>query len=81
MTTRGRQPYRRSHEGVELFISTNTLGTDVDLVLRDSGILLSLALQHGAGAQTIRRAPVLNADSAASGSIRALLDKIEEREQ
>src|SRR5450631_3088684 len=61
----------------ELFISTNKLGTGVDVVLRDSGILLSLALQFGADIETIRRALVRNGDGSASGPIGVLLDKIE----
>jgi hypothetical protein len=62
----------------ELFITTNKLGTGVDVVLRDSAILLSFALQFGAGIQMIRRVLVRNGDGSASGPIGVLLDLIED---
>jgi hypothetical protein len=61
----------------ELFVTTSKLGTGVDVVLRDSAILLSFALQFGADVETIRRALVRNGDGSASGPIGALLDMIE----
>jgi len=61
----------------ELFVSTEKLGTLFDTVMRDSAIVLSFALQHGADVETIRRALVRNGDGSASGPIGALLDLIE----
>jgi ribonucleoside-diphosphate reductase alpha chain len=55
----------------ELFIDTAKDGTTLGTVLRDSAILVSLALQAGIDAGAIR------ASMAPSGPIAAVLDKIE----
>ena len=60
----------------ELFINTEKSGTSFDVALRDSAILLSLALQFGADVDTIWRALVRNGDGSASGAIGAVLDQI-----
>ena len=61
----------------EVFITSNKTGTALDVVLRNSAILLSFAIQFGAGVEAIRGALVRNGDGSASGPVGALLDKIE----
>ena len=55
----------------EVFVDTHKGGTAIDTVLKDSAILLSFALQFGAGASDIRKA------LSPTGPIATLLDKIE----
>jgi hypothetical protein len=55
----------------EVFVDTHKGGTAIDTVLKDSAILLSLALQFGARASDIRKA------LSPTGPIGTLLDKIE----
>ena len=40
----------------EVFIDGCKAGTDIELIARDAGVLLSLALQHGVPPKTIRHA-------------------------
>jgi hypothetical protein len=55
----------------ELFIDTHKGGTAIDTILRDAAILVSLALQAGMDATTIRAALAPN------GPLAAVLDAIE----
>jgi hypothetical protein len=52
----------------ELFIDTHKGGTAIDTLLKDSAVLLSVALQYGADATAIRAALAPN------GPIAAVLD-------
>jgi hypothetical protein len=61
----------------EVFISTSKLGTGVDVVLRDSSILLSLLLQHGCPVEIVCHALVKNADGSPAGPIGKVLGLIE----
>ena len=46
----------------------------IDVLSRDSAVLASLALQHGASVDTLRHALIRNADGSASGALGRLLD-------
>ena len=54
----------------EIFIDAGKVGTQFDTVLRDTAIVLSFALQHGADADAIRRA------LSPAGPLAAVLDAI-----
>jgi hypothetical protein len=58
----------------EVNLNTDKVGTGFDTVLRNSAILLSIALQFGADAEVIRRAMLRNGDGSAAGPIGAVLD-------
>jgi hypothetical protein len=60
----------------EIFVSNHKRGGSVDVAVRDAGILVSLCLQHGCDATTIRRAMTRNPNGSASGVIGAILDEI-----
>ena len=55
----------------EVFVDVDKSGTALSTLIKDSAILLSLALQHGADATTIR------AGLAPNGPLAAVLDVIE----
>src|SRR5262249_14933162 len=55
----------------EVFVSTHKSGTAIDVLLKDSAILLSFALQAGIAASTIRAALAPN------GPLAMALDQIE----
>jgi ribonucleoside-diphosphate reductase alpha chain len=54
----------------ELFVDTHKTGTAIDTLLKDSAVLLSLALQHGASTDTIRHA------LSRTGPLAAVLDHL-----
>jgi hypothetical protein len=60
----------------EIFIDSNKAGSAADTAARDSAIVCSLALQHGADVDTIRRALCRDARGAATGPLGAALDLI-----
>jgi hypothetical protein len=60
----------------EIFVSNHKAGNASDVAARDAGILVSLCLQHGCGAETIARALCRNTDGSGSGVIGAVLDKL-----
>jgi ribonucleoside-diphosphate reductase alpha chain len=64
----------------ELFLNCAKSGTPVDVAARDSAIVASLALQHGASTDELRRALTRNADGGAGGPLAAALDLVEEVE-
>jgi ribonucleoside-diphosphate reductase alpha chain len=55
----------------ELFVDTHKTGTTLDTLLKDSAILLSVALQYGADAASIRSA------LSPTGALAAALTRIE----
>jgi hypothetical protein len=69
-----------SGELAEVFISNHKRGNASDVAVRDAGILLSFALQHGCPAETIARALSRNSDGSASGVMAAVLDQIMEND-
>jgi hypothetical protein len=62
----------------EIFIDMNKAGSAADTAARDSAIVCSLALQHGADVETIRRALCRDARAVATGPLGAALDLIAE---
>jgi hypothetical protein len=62
----------------ELFLSSRKTNSSADTSARDCGIVFSIALQHGADLETIRRALCRNSQGRASGLIGAALDAIAE---
>jgi hypothetical protein len=60
----------------ELFLNNHKFGNQSDTNARDAAILLSLALQHGAEIETIRRALCRDSQGRALGPIAAALDII-----
>ena len=60
----------------EVFINTAKSGTDLASVVRDAGVLVSLALQHGVAVETIRHAVTRDSSGAASSILGAIVDAI-----
>jgi hypothetical protein len=60
----------------ELFLSNHKSNSSADTAARDSAIVLSIALQHGADLETIRRALCRDSQGRASGPLGAALDII-----
>jgi ribonucleoside-diphosphate reductase alpha chain len=59
----------------EIFLNASVkTGTEVDTQARDAAVVASIALQHGASPETIRRALMRDRDGAASGALGKLLD-------
>jgi hypothetical protein len=61
----------------EIFLTSTKTGTAIDVCARDSAVIASLALQHGAAVDELRRALSRNADGTAGGPLAAALDLIE----
>jgi ribonucleoside-diphosphate reductase alpha chain len=60
----------------ELFLSNHKSNSAADVAARDSAIVFSIAVQHGADAEVIRRALCRDANGQASGPLGAALDAI-----
>jgi hypothetical protein len=60
----------------ELFVDNHKAGSSIGTLVRDSAILLSFALQHGADIEAIRRALGRDSNGHALGPIAAALDII-----
>lgn len=58
----------------EVFLTSSKTGTAIDTAARDSAVVASVALQHGADVETLRRALMRNSEGMASGPLGALLD-------
>jgi hypothetical protein len=58
----------------EIFLNVAKSGTTLETLARDSAIVASIALQHGASVETLRHALTRNGDGSASGALGALLD-------
>jgi hypothetical protein len=58
----------------EIFLNADKIGTAAETAARDSAVVASVALQHGADVETLRRAPMRNSEGMASGPLGALLD-------
>jgi hypothetical protein len=58
----------------EIFLNAEKGGTAIDDAARDSAVVASIALQHGVGADTLRRALMRNGRGVASGPLGVLLD-------
>jgi ribonucleoside-diphosphate reductase alpha chain len=62
----------------EIFLSNNKSGSAADAAARDSAIVCSIALQFGAGLETIRRALCRDARDKACAPLGAALDRLAE---
>ena len=62
----------------EVFLSNHKNGSHADTAARDAAIACSIALQHGADLETIRKALCRDARGNASGPLGAALDIIAE---
>ena len=60
----------------ELFIDNHKAGSAIGTLVRDSAILLSFALQHGADIEAIRRALCRDSQGRALGPIGEALDVV-----
>jgi hypothetical protein len=60
----------------EIFMDNHKAGSAVGTLVRDSAIILSFALQHGADAEAIRRALCRDAQGRALGPLGAALDRL-----
>lgn len=61
----------------EVFLNTMRFSTEMDAYARDAAIALSIAVQHGASLDTLRKAMTRNADGSPSSPIGTLLDVLE----
>jgi hypothetical protein len=60
----------------ELFLNNHRSDSSADIAARESAIVFSIAIQHGADPQTIRRALCRDSQGRASGPLGAALDAI-----
>lgn len=70
--------YDRRGRPLEVFLTTGKPGTGVETVSRDAAVAVSLALQHGAPLDTLRRAITRLDDGRPAGPLGTLLDLIRE---
>jgi hypothetical protein len=71
----------RDHHGhiLELFVDNHKAGSAIGTLVRDSAIILSFALQHGADIEAIRHALCRDSQGRALGPIAEALDIIARR--
>jgi hypothetical protein len=60
----------------EVFLSNHKSNSSADTAARDSAIVFSIAIQHGADPETIRRALCRDSQGRASGPLGVALDRI-----
>jgi hypothetical protein len=60
----------------ELFLSNRKSNSTADVLARDAAITFSIAVQHGADPEAIRRALCRDSSGCASGSLGAALDRL-----
>ena len=60
----------------EVFIDGCKTGNDIELIARDAGVLLSLALQHGVPPETIRHAITRGASEEPASILGAVINSI-----
>ncbi|MFO1118124.1 MAG: hypothetical protein U1E28_20850 [Beijerinckiaceae bacterium] len=63
----------------EIFIGGRKAGSAIDSAARDAGILISIALQHGASLDAMCHASTREADGSPSSIVGAVLDVLVER--
>jgi ribonucleoside-diphosphate reductase alpha chain len=63
-------------EIAEIFIGSNRTGSAADSLARDAAITFSIAVQHGADPETIRRALCRDGQGLAMGPLGVVLDKL-----
>jgi hypothetical protein len=65
----------------EIFIDNHKAGSSIGTLVRDSAIILSFALQHGAVLESIRRALGRDGDGRALGPLGVVLDLLMQERQ
>jgi hypothetical protein len=60
----------------EVFINNCKTGNDIESIVRDAGVLLSLALQHGVPPETIRHAVTRGASEEPASILGAVVDAL-----
>ena len=60
----------------EVFLNNHKSNSSADTAARDSAIVFSIAVQHGADPETIRRALCRDSQGGASGPLGVALDRI-----
>ena len=65
----------------EVFLSTGKEGTSLQIIMRDSAIAVSLALQHGTSLKTIHNAFSRNEEGEPEGPLGVLFDILLNREK
>jgi hypothetical protein len=65
----------------EIFLTNHKVGSAVDTAARDSAIVCSLALQHGANLKTVRKALCRDGRGKANGPLGVALDMLAAGEQ
>ena len=61
----------------EVFVAGAKCGSDMDAVMRDAAILLSLALQHGVSREVIKGALTREQNGSASSVIGVIVDRLD----
>ena len=62
----------------EVFINGGKSGEQVEAIARDGAVLLSIALQHGASLDTIKRALTRDGQDAPQSIVGAVVDRLTE---
>lgn len=60
----------------EIFLNTKRTGTEMEILLKDTAILASLAMQYGCPIDVMRRALLRKPDGAGEGPLGALFDRM-----
>ena len=58
----------------EIFVSSGKAGSEMEVLMRDAAIVLSVALQSGVDAADIRKSLTRNPNGSASGPVGKILD-------
>jgi hypothetical protein len=64
----------------EIFLDCAKSGTEVQIAARDSAIIASFALQHGASLESLRSALTRRPDGSAEGPLGVFLDRLQIQE-
>ena len=64
----------------EIFLDCSKSGTEAQIASRDSAIIASFALQHGASINSLRSALTRRPDGSAEGPLGVLLDLLQQEE-
>jgi hypothetical protein len=60
----------------EVFVNSHKSGGDVEAIARDAAVVISLALQHGAAAETLRHAITRNSNGTPASILGAVVDRL-----
>ena len=60
----------------EVFVDVGRIGQDIESIARDAGVVLSIAIQHGAPIETIRHAVTRDSSGAAASILGAIVDRV-----